>query len=117
MPLINAKDLTNNIQSFCVLKSINQLLLATLTKLFFSSMSDDAVPGAVEVPPRPEEEVWLRVSESSPAGFVLCGGTSSPALHYRDEDEEHVNAGKEQGRRRDYLRTGAWVRRTETSYL
>lgn len=79
--------------------------------IFFSSLPDDAVPGSVEVPPWSEKEVRLRGSDASPAGPVLHRCTPPTALHHRDENEEHVNAGEEQGtRRRDDLCTGAWVR-------
>lgn len=88
------------------------------SKFFFSSLPDYAVPGPAEVPPRSEKEVSLRGSYASPAGSILHRCTPPTALHHRDENEEHVNAGKEQRRRRrDYLCTGAWVRGNENSCM
>lgn len=77
----------------------------------FFFFPDDAVPGSTEVPPRAEEEVGVRGFAASPAGSLLHSCSSPTALHHRDENEEHANAGKEQGRRRrDDLRHGARVR-------
>lgn len=76
----------------------------------FLLRADHAVPGAAEVPVRPEEEDGLRCPDAAPAGSVLHRRASSAALHHRDEDEEHADAGQEQGGRRDHQRAGARVR-------
>lgn len=78
---------------------------------FFLLLADDAVPGAAEVPVRPEEEDGLRGSFASSAGSVLHWCAPSAAFHHRDEDEEHADARQEQSGRRDHQCTGARVRR------
>lgn len=83
-----------------------------------SSLLDYAIPGSAEVPQRSEKEVGLGGPDAPPAGSVLHRCTPPSALHHWDENEEHVDAGKEQGRsRRDYLCTWAWVRGNGTSYM
>lgn len=73
-----------------------------ISTFLFSFLTDCAVPGTFEVPQRSEKEVRLRGSAAPPAGSILHRCTPPTALHHRDENEEHVNAGKEQRR--------SWVR-------
>lgn len=82
--------------------------------------ADHAVPGAAEVPVRPEEEDGLRCPFAPSAGSVLHRCAAPAAFHHRDEDEEHADAGQEQSGRRDHQHAGTGVRRetkSQTKYF
>lgn len=84
----------------------------------FSFIADNAVPGSAQVPPWAEEEVSLRGPVASSAGAVLHSRAPPTAVHHGDENEEYVDEGQSQGRRRRWnLCTGAWVSGNQTTHM